>query len=186
MGLNAQYTTTTPAFGLTDAPQSGYQYSATDPSAAGSRPPACFLQATTQNIRWTIDGSAPTATYGMLLVAGADPFFYAGPLNQLRFVQVASGAVLNVTYSDLNNAPGQPGPAGSPGPTGASGVVQAVVAGTSITVDNTDPANPVVNATGASVTKAAVLAALGWSNVVNATGTITISIPSGSIELDVT
>lgn len=185
MGLNAQYTTTTPAFRLTDSPASGYTYAATDPSAAGSRPPACFLQATTQNIRWTVDGSAPTATYGMLLVAGAAPFFYAGPLNQLRFIQVTSGAVLNVTYASLSDGAGTqgpPGPAGSPGP---AGIVASVVAGTNVTVNNTDPANPIVNAAGGSVTKAAVLLALGWSDVVNATGKITLSIPSGSIELDV-
>lgn len=40
---------------------------------------------------------------------------------------------------------GDPGPAG---PAGAPGVVQSIVAGTGISVDNTDPANPIVSATG--------------------------------------
>jgi len=34
---------------------------------------------------------------------------------------------------------------GDTGATGASGVVQSIVAGSNITVDNTDPANPIVN-----------------------------------------
>jgi hypothetical protein len=44
-------------------------------------------------------------------------------------------------------ATGAQGPAGSPG---APGVVQAVVAGTNVTVNNTDPARPVVSATATS------------------------------------
>lgn len=46
---------------------------------------------------------------------------------------------------------GDTGPAGPTGPTGATGpagVVQAIVAGTNVTVDSTDPANPIVSATG--------------------------------------
>lgn len=44
---------------------------------------------------------------------------------------------------------GAPGP---PGDDGTPGVVQAVVAGTNISVDNTDPANPVVSSSAAGVT----------------------------------
>lgn len=36
---------------------------------------------------------------------------------------------------------------GVQGPAGADGVVQTIVAGTNVTVDSTDPANPIVNAT---------------------------------------
>lgn len=39
---------------------------------------------------------------------------------------------------------------GEQGPIGPSGVVQTIVAGTNVTVDNTDPANPIVNATPSS------------------------------------
>ena len=42
---------------------------------------------------------------------------------------------------------GPTGATGPTGPTGAAGVVQSVVAGTNVTVDSTDPANPVVNST---------------------------------------
>lgn len=39
---------------------------------------------------------------------------------------------------------GATGPTGATGSAGADGVVQSIVAGDNITVDNTDPANPVV------------------------------------------
>lgn len=41
---------------------------------------------------------------------------------------------------------GPEGPQGPEGPAGADGVVQAIIAGTGIAVDSTDPANPVVSA----------------------------------------
>jgi len=96
--MNAQYTTTAPAFSLTATPATGVAYPLTDPSAIGSRPLGAFLQADTHDIRFTTDGSAPTSSVGMLLVAGAAPFFYAGALGDLRFIQVASGSKLNVIY----------------------------------------------------------------------------------------
>jgi hypothetical protein len=43
---------------------------------------------------------------------------------------------------------GPEGDAGPQGPAGNDGVVQSVVGGTNVTVDNTDPANPVINSTG--------------------------------------
>ncbi len=43
---------------------------------------------------------------------------------------------------------GDQGPQGVPGQDGADGVVQSIVAGTNITVDNTDPQRPIINATG--------------------------------------
>jgi hypothetical protein len=46
---------------------------------------------------------------------------------------------------------GETGPAGAdstvPGPAGADGVVQSLVAGSNITIDATDPANPIINST---------------------------------------
>jgi hypothetical protein len=132
MSLQAQYTTTTPAFALTATPASGYALADTDPSATGSRPLACYLQASTQNIRFTVDGSTPTATVGALLVAGAAPWYYGGPLNLLRFIQVTAGAVLNVIYAEQFS--------------GEPGKVQTIVAGSNVTVDSTDPTRPIVSA----------------------------------------
>ena len=45
---------------------------------------------------------------------------------------------------------GLPGADGVDGANGADGVVQAIIAGSNITVDSTDPANPVVSASGGS------------------------------------
>lgn len=43
---------------------------------------------------------------------------------------------------------GDKGDTGEPGQDGAPGVVQSIVAGTNVTVDDTDPANPIVSASG--------------------------------------
>lgn len=43
---------------------------------------------------------------------------------------------------------GPQGPQGNPGVPGQDGVVQSIVAGTNVTVDDTDPANPIVSASG--------------------------------------
>jgi hypothetical protein len=121
MSLTAQYTTTTPAFTLLATPATGSALPATDPSASGNRPLAAFLQADTHDIRFTTDGTAPTSSVGMLLVAGAAPFLYAGPLAQLRFIQVASGAKLNVVYAGIADTVGPQGPPGIQGASGGAG-----------------------------------------------------------------
>ncbi len=157
MSLDATYTSTTTAFKLTATPASGTALPATDPSQYGNRPLAAFLQATVANIRFTTDGSTPTASHGSVLTVGNDPFLYAGTLVDLQFIRESAGAILNVVYgavTDTVGPQGAPGTTGETGPTGATGaagadgVVQSVVAGTNITVDNTDPANPVVSAGG--------------------------------------
>ena len=55
------------------------------------------VQALTQNIRYTLDGSAPTATIGFQLAA-ADPaqILYLSDTTTLRFFREASGAVLEI------------------------------------------------------------------------------------------
>jgi hypothetical protein len=62
---------------------------------------------------------------------------------------------------------GNTGPQGPTGATGAAGVVQAVVAGTNITVNNADPTRPVVSstATGGGITQGLVTANQDWSTV---------------------
>ncbi len=54
-------------------------------------------QAAGVNVRWRDDGTAPTASIGMELVAGAS-MMYVGDLGALRVIQVSSGAILNVSY----------------------------------------------------------------------------------------
>lgn len=56
-----------------------------------------LIQPETADVRWRDDGTAPTASVGMYLGQGATlPF--TGNLNTIQFLQVASGATLNVSY----------------------------------------------------------------------------------------
>ena len=65
----------------------------------------------------------------------------------------------NTTYWSVLASQGNTGATGATGATGPSGVVQSVVAGTNVTVNSTDPANPIVSATLSSgLTKAFVIA----------------------------
>lgn len=70
-------------------------------SAIGLTPPAgasfALLNVVGQNIRWRDDGDDPTDSVGMLLVVG-DEFTYQGDLSAIKFIEVASGAALNVSY----------------------------------------------------------------------------------------
>jgi hypothetical protein len=73
---------------------------------------------------------------------------------------------------------GEVGPAGATGPQGDPGVVQAIVAGTNVTVDSTDPANPIVSSVGGGTGVAvedgyAYLPTLDWDNWTSSgTGTV--------------
>lgn len=51
----------------------------------------------TQSVRWTDDGTTPTASVGNVLGIG-DILEYNGDLSALQFIRVASGAQLNVRY----------------------------------------------------------------------------------------
>lgn len=59
---------------------------------------AVLLQAETQNIRWRDDGTDPTASVGMLLVAGDSPTIWEGDYSVLRFIEATASAKLNVTF----------------------------------------------------------------------------------------
>jgi hypothetical protein len=53
----------------------------------------------TADVNFRDDGTAPTATVGILLRATAlAPFVYSGPLSKIQFIQRAAGAVINVNY----------------------------------------------------------------------------------------
>ncbi|MEM9605900.1 MAG: hypothetical protein AAGA99_00670 [Actinomycetota bacterium] len=88
-----QLTGITSATGITP---SLYQYTQDngDVSVVGRR---VLLQATGANVRWRDDGTDPTASVGMVVVAGGAPQLYEGPVENLRFIQESGGAVLNVT-----------------------------------------------------------------------------------------
>jgi hypothetical protein len=63
---------------------------------AGSR--YALIGCTTQNVRWRMDGTDPTATVGNLLIAGANPELFDGNLAAMEFIEAAASAVLNVQY----------------------------------------------------------------------------------------
>jgi hypothetical protein len=60
-------------------------------------PNYCLILAETQSVRWRDDGTAPTASVGMLLEPGV-PFAYDGDLNKIRFIEVTASAKLNVSF----------------------------------------------------------------------------------------
>ncbi len=55
------------------------------------------IQAEGADVRWRDDGTAPTATVGMLLPAGAE-LRYTGALAALRLIRASAGATVNVSY----------------------------------------------------------------------------------------
>lgn len=59
---------------------------------------ACFalIQAETQDVRF-LCGADPTASVGLVLFAG-DYVLFNGELSELRFIEITSGAKLNVQY----------------------------------------------------------------------------------------
>lgn len=57
-----------------------------------------LIQAEGANVRWRDDGTAPTATVGMLLSTTSDGLWFTGDLRAVRFIQTTAGAKLNVSY----------------------------------------------------------------------------------------
>ena len=54
-----------------------------------------IIQAEVQSLRWTDDGTTPTAAIGMLLVAG-DSFLYTGELQKVKLFSADGG--VNIHY----------------------------------------------------------------------------------------
>lgn len=58
-----------------------------------------LIQASGQNIRFTLDNTAPTTTKGFLITAGSDPIIIAVPGETIiQFIQVAATAVLQYQW----------------------------------------------------------------------------------------
>jgi hypothetical protein len=79
----------------------GYEQVTSLSSAAGLTPPEgarlALIQAQDQDTRWRDDGTNPTTTVGMNLIAGAE-LSYSGNLAKIKFIEVAASAKLNVSY----------------------------------------------------------------------------------------
>lgn len=82
--------------------QLGYQqFTSLTGSTALVIPSKCeFVEVTVeaQPVRWRADGTAPTAGVGMPLAVGESKIFTMQQIPQLRFIEQAVGAILNVTY----------------------------------------------------------------------------------------
>jgi hypothetical protein len=52
----------------------------------------------TAAVSWRDDGTAPTATIGMIQPAALTPFLYAGDLTAIRFILVSGSPIVNVSY----------------------------------------------------------------------------------------
>ena len=71
---------------------------ATTKSGIVGSPRLALLQAESQPIRWRDDGTAPTASVGMILNVGDQPYPYDGDLTKIQFIEAAASAKLNVSY----------------------------------------------------------------------------------------
>lgn len=57
-----------------------------------------WLQAETQSIRYSTDGTDPSSSHGLILVVGNDPVLYSGNISALKFLEVTASAILNGRY----------------------------------------------------------------------------------------
>jgi hypothetical protein len=71
---------------------------------AGERPTHAIIQVQSNSIRWRADGTAPTATVGLLVAAGTNIEFmdgaedYTGIIHNFQAIGISGTAVLNVAY----------------------------------------------------------------------------------------
>ena len=84
-----QITSLSSATGLT-VPQ-------TDLNGLACKPTLAIITAETQAVRWRDDDTAPTASVGMPLAAGAT-LQYDGDLTKIQFIEQTASAKLNISY----------------------------------------------------------------------------------------
>lgn len=69
----------------------------TDKQGLSGVPTVAFITPENQAVRWRDDGTAPTASVGMPLAAGAT-LVYDGDLSLIRFIEQTASAKLNISY----------------------------------------------------------------------------------------
>lgn len=67
-------------------------------AAAPAGAVAVELQAHTQNIYYTKDGTDPSSTNGLILKADDKPTSFSGKFSDLKFLEVTASAVLNYSW----------------------------------------------------------------------------------------
>jgi hypothetical protein len=80
----------------------GYQQITNVSAAVGLTIPVgtafALIQAESQNVRWRDDGTDPTATVGMVLMAGSTLEYDGSSFASIKFIEVAASAKLNISY----------------------------------------------------------------------------------------
>jgi hypothetical protein len=80
----------------------GYQQITTLTAATGLTVPAgtnlILVTAEGGAVRWRDDGTNPTASVGYPLPVGAEMRYTADSPSRLKFIDQATGAILNITY----------------------------------------------------------------------------------------
>ena len=56
-----------------------------------------YIVAEASSVRWRDDGTAPTATIGMLIPSGGD-IVYSSALGNVQFIAATGSPILNVSY----------------------------------------------------------------------------------------
>ena len=69
----------------------------TDKSGNKQQPTFALIIAESKDVRWRDDGTAPTASVGMPLAVGI-PLQYDGDLTNIKFIETAASAKLNISY----------------------------------------------------------------------------------------
>lgn len=75
----------------------GLTVPAVDEAGNKMMPTRAFIVAEGNSVRWRDDGTAPTASVGMILIQN-NVLSYDGDLNNIKFIQTGAGAKLNVSY----------------------------------------------------------------------------------------
>lgn len=59
-----------------------------------------LVQAETQNVRYTVDGTTPSSTNGILIIAGQAPVSITveAGLDTIKFIEATASAKLNLLY----------------------------------------------------------------------------------------
>ena len=68
-----------------------------DANGLSVKPTIAIITAEGAAVRWRDDGADPTGTVGMPLASGVT-LQYDGDLARIRFIQQASGGIINVSY----------------------------------------------------------------------------------------
>lgn len=69
----------------------------TDKSGNKQQPTFALIIAESKDVRWRDDGTAPTASVGMPLAVGV-PLQYDGDLTNIKFIETAASAKINISY----------------------------------------------------------------------------------------